>query len=225
MRESNVKSRAGWRATDSRRQRANDTRARIIEAAEILFLDRGYFGTSMDQIAEKANVAKMTLYRHFTDKDALFVETLHHQCLKIIEPLPSTPAHSVKEARQSLRRFAKRVLGSVASPDIISLFRIMVGETSRFPKLAKVFYGEGPGKALMILESIFAPLMTPALARQRASAFMHVMLGDTYQRLILGELPVEQCDSHFALQVETAIELALAGIDDPPGAKAGRTRT
>jgi len=45
---------------------------RIIAAAQRLFPRRGYRGTSMDDIAEEAGLAKATLYLHFDGKDAIF---------------------------------------------------------------------------------------------------------------------------------------------------------
>lgn len=47
-------------------------RAKIADAARELFTDFGYKSVSMEQIAQKANVAKGTIYLYFKDKDALF---------------------------------------------------------------------------------------------------------------------------------------------------------
>jgi TetR/AcrR family transcriptional repressor of mexJK operon len=47
-------------------------RAAIVDAARQLFLTSGYAQTSMDKVAEKAEVAITTVYRHFNNKDDLF---------------------------------------------------------------------------------------------------------------------------------------------------------
>lgn len=49
-------------------------RAQIADAARELFTDFGYKSVSMDMIAQKAGVAKGTLYLYFKDKDALFTQ-------------------------------------------------------------------------------------------------------------------------------------------------------
>src|SRR5690606_22208157 len=46
-------------------------RAAILQAAERMFLQHGFEGVSMDQIAAAAGVSKLTVYSHFGDKDAL----------------------------------------------------------------------------------------------------------------------------------------------------------
>lgn len=51
-------------------------RALIIEAAGRLFAERGFDATRLDEIAAAAGVTKPILYRHFTDKNALYVALL-----------------------------------------------------------------------------------------------------------------------------------------------------
>lgn len=49
-------------------------RERIVEAAHQLFFEQGIARVSVDAIAARANSTKMTLYRHFENKDALVLE-------------------------------------------------------------------------------------------------------------------------------------------------------
>jgi AcrR family transcriptional regulator len=50
------------------------TRAQIVEVALDLFLERGYDSTTMEQIAESAEIGTSTLYRYFPSKDLLLLE-------------------------------------------------------------------------------------------------------------------------------------------------------
>ena len=52
------------------------TRDRIIEAAYTLFSEKGYHGTSTREIAKKASVSEVTLFRIFGTKESLFEEVL-----------------------------------------------------------------------------------------------------------------------------------------------------
>jgi AcrR family transcriptional regulator len=47
-------------------------RRAILSAATVVFLREGFAGTTMDQVAALAEVSKLTIYRHFSDKSALF---------------------------------------------------------------------------------------------------------------------------------------------------------
>lgn len=59
-------------ATDRGRRR----RAVVLDAAESLFLERGFHGTSMDELGAAAGISGPGLYRHYPSKDALLMAVL-----------------------------------------------------------------------------------------------------------------------------------------------------
>ncbi|MEU9983042.1 TetR/AcrR family transcriptional regulator [Streptomyces sp. NPDC050856] len=62
--------------TQSSRRRA--TRAKLYEAAVTLIAEQGFSATTVDEIAERAGVAKGTVYYNFKSKTELFEELLRH---------------------------------------------------------------------------------------------------------------------------------------------------
>lgn len=58
------------------------TRARILEAAVVLFSDLGYMRATTGDIAERAGVTKRTLYRHMKTKERMLAE-IHRDFLDI----------------------------------------------------------------------------------------------------------------------------------------------
>src|ERR1700682_6588053 len=56
--------------------RGGGSREAIVEAAERLFLERGFGSVSMDELAEAAGVARRTLYNQFASKEEIFREML-----------------------------------------------------------------------------------------------------------------------------------------------------
>src|SRR5215472_9439496 len=54
--------------------RSAQKRRAILDAATNVFLEKGYLGASMDEIAALAPVSKQTVYKQFSTKEALFVE-------------------------------------------------------------------------------------------------------------------------------------------------------
>jgi AcrR family transcriptional regulator len=63
---------------DGRSRRREDTRQRLYEAAVALVAEQGFSATTVDDIAERAGVAKGTVYYNFPSKTALFEELLRH---------------------------------------------------------------------------------------------------------------------------------------------------
>lgn len=65
-------------ATDSSSTRRRATRAKLYEAAVTLIAEQGFSATTVDEIAERAGVAKGTVYYNFKSKTELFEELLRY---------------------------------------------------------------------------------------------------------------------------------------------------
>lgn len=50
----------------------SDTAEKILDVATQVFLEFGYKRTSVDYVAKKSGISRVTVYRHFSDKEALF---------------------------------------------------------------------------------------------------------------------------------------------------------
>src|SRR5450631_4259697 len=86
------------------------TRKHILDAAFELISSKGYLGASTREIALKAGVAEVTLFRHFANKESLFAEVL--RSFSSIPPLSELVPHlkslSYEEALETLAiRFLK----------------------------------------------------------------------------------------------------------------------
>ena len=65
------------------------TRQQMLDAARrVLFIERGYENTSLEDISEKANVSKGTFYYHFESKEDLVVH-LRRSLVKTLSIMPS----------------------------------------------------------------------------------------------------------------------------------------
>ena len=54
--------------------RAEGKRQVILDAATMVFSEKGFVGANLDEVVAAASVSKQTLYKHFTDKVGLFRE-------------------------------------------------------------------------------------------------------------------------------------------------------
>jgi AcrR family transcriptional regulator len=84
-----------------------DARERIIRTAYELFTRHGLSAVGVDRIVDEANVAKTTLYRHFSSKDDLAAEVLerHHQLWLQDWLAPKTLAHGGSPGEQLIAIF------------------------------------------------------------------------------------------------------------------------
>ena len=60
-----------------------ETREKILDAARELFIEKGFDGVSMRQIANKIEYTPTTIYGHFQDKEELFLEICHEDFAKL----------------------------------------------------------------------------------------------------------------------------------------------
>jgi AcrR family transcriptional regulator len=89
----------------SRRQRAAQTRRRMLDAAITCFTTAGYDGTTMAQIAKQAGVAVQTLYFTFHTKAQLLQQTLDRAVLGDAPPIPppQTQWYQAMQAQPAIR--------------------------------------------------------------------------------------------------------------------------
>ena len=131
----------------------------IREAAARLFLEKGYQGTSMDDVAAAAQVSKQTIYTHFESKEKLFADLVLGNA-ETVDAFVATlgPALETGELRDALRQLARRYLHLVMRPEVLRLRRLVLGEAGRFPELARLYYERVPGRVIAELGAIFARL-------------------------------------------------------------------
>jgi AcrR family transcriptional regulator len=87
---------------DLRVERGKATRERLIEAARVLFGERGYDATSIEAVLDSAGVARGALYHHFATKEALFDAVLDRVVADIAEAVADA-ARAAADPVASLR--------------------------------------------------------------------------------------------------------------------------
>ena len=99
--------------TPKRRAIATDKREAILQAALELFVERGYHGTAVPQVADRAGVGAGTIYRYFSSKEGL-VNALYQKYKEQVgrELLSGFPANAPAHEQfgrfwAAMRRFVK----------------------------------------------------------------------------------------------------------------------
>jgi AcrR family transcriptional regulator len=87
----------------------DDTRARIIEAAEMLFRRMGFAKTAVADIAAELRMSPANIYRFFSSKHAI-VEAICQRCLLELEEKAWTVAHSPGPASQRIEQLVMAVV-------------------------------------------------------------------------------------------------------------------
>lgn len=70
------------------KEEAQETQKNILKNAVALFIEKGYENTSLDSIAEKAEVTKGAIYWHFKDKSQILDKIIDHYDREAIDFIP-----------------------------------------------------------------------------------------------------------------------------------------
>jgi len=104
------------------------SRQQLIGAAHRLFLEQGFHGTTMRQIAKESGMALGSLYTHFPGKDDLFAAVFdaYNPYLLLLLALENSQG---KDAEELVRTAARRMVTALsARPDLVKLVFIDVVE-------------------------------------------------------------------------------------------------
>ncbi|MEM1032049.1 MAG: TetR/AcrR family transcriptional regulator [Myxococcota bacterium] len=115
----------------------------ILDGARRVFMAHGFSGVGVDTIARTAGVSKATLYSYFPDKATLFQAVLHAEC-NAIAARAFKPELASLSIEQALREVATHFVALFLSPEMVRLFRVVLGDIERFPQLGQALYDAGP---------------------------------------------------------------------------------
>jgi len=144
-------------------------RRAILQAATEVFLQHGYVGASMDEVAAKAGVSKQTVYKQFSDKQHLFTEIVLGTNALVVEGFADTYTQDLDDAtdaRQALHALARRFLGSLLEPDVLRLRRLVIAEADRFPDISMTWFEGGFHRTLVLLGEAMTRLADRGLLRE-----------------------------------------------------------
>ncbi len=173
--------------------RSAQKRRAILNAATEVFLREGYLGANMDEIAALSEVSKQTVYKHFSSKEALFVEIVSGMTNtagdNVHSQLPELPEHP-DQLEKYLSDYAHKQLSIVLTPRLMQLRRLVIAEVGRFPDLARVLYERGPQRAMQSLAATFTRLAERGLLRIEepmvaASHFNWLVMSEALNRAML----------------------------------------
>lgn len=143
----------------------------ILDGAMHEFLENGYAGARIDKIVAAAGVSKATVYRHFPDKEAIFAALIQRMARRKELFRLQNPQACGEEPIAFLKRCANGMLDNVASdPQVLTFLRMIIGESGRFPELARAFVQHIEKPTLDVLTDYFQSHPTLQIADPEVAA-------------------------------------------------------
>lgn len=189
--------------------RGQRRREALIEAAQALFLEQGYSGTSLADIVARGGGSLSTLYELFGGKDGLFRAMIQSATEQLFDEI-SLPPVTRDNLEQALSELILGFALHIQDPERIAMQRAIVSEAAKFPDLAEAFYTGGVRKGLDLFAHMVRELQKQGLLRDMdadlaALCLLEPVLGHIHRLLLVGaEVPTGEAlrrHTHFVVNM------------------------
>lgn len=172
-----------------------EKRQALLESAARLFLEQGFERTTVDAIAARAGVSKLTVYSHFDGKEGLFKALIAEKCGEHFEAREFGELAPLGP-REALTRIANGFLGLMFHPDVVALHRVLMNAASHGSSMNQTFWDTGPAPTIDSLAGLLGRFDAEGSLRvprpvAAADQFLSMLKGVDHLRVLLnvGEVP------------------------------------
>jgi len=139
---------------------ANDALGQtIVDAAYELLVELGFQATTMDKVAQRAKVSKLSIYRHFENKEALFSAAIAARCHQFVPVFEGVDG----SAEDQLMAVGASLLRTLLSPDVRSVEAMIMADKTNQTSLSKLHYEAGPAHVIAQIEALLRQLHAKAV--------------------------------------------------------------
>ena len=128
----------------------NAKRRQIIDGGRAMFLEQGFDGASMNDIARAAGVSKGTLYVYFQNKEQLFQAICSEECQSQAEDLFNFDQDDT-DVEATLTRIGIDFVTLICHPERASAARTIIAIAERMPEIGRTYYETGPARGIALL--------------------------------------------------------------------------
>jgi AcrR family transcriptional regulator len=133
----------------------------IVDTAGELFAELGFQATTLDKVARRAKISKLSIYRHFENKEALFGAAFAARCQELI---PKALFEGVDgSAEDQLMAVGSSLLRTLMRPDVSGVEAMVMADKTNQRSLSKVHYEAGPAHIIAQIEALLRRLHAKAV--------------------------------------------------------------
>jgi TetR/AcrR family transcriptional repressor of mexJK operon len=133
----------------------------IVDAACELFEELGFHATTLDKVAQRAKISKLSIYRHFEDKEALFSAAMEASCRQFA---PQALVEGVEgSVEDQLIAVGSSLLRKLLSPDVRSVEAMVMADRTNQKSLSRIHFEAGPARVIAQIEALLRHLHAKAL--------------------------------------------------------------
>jgi AcrR family transcriptional regulator len=128
----------------------------ILDAALALFVEKGFAGTRLDDVAKRAGLSKAAIYLYFEDKTALFLGVVRQAVIVNLSAVEAMLAAHRGSVAELIPRILDFMAGRIESTPIAAIAKVVVSESRAFPEIGRFYLTEVIGRGLPMMEGLIA---------------------------------------------------------------------
>jgi AcrR family transcriptional regulator len=198
-------------ARRSQAERSESTRGTLIEAARVLFAERGYAGVGTEEIVRAAGVTRGALYHHFDGKRDLFEAVYERVEVDLAERIAAGAlAAGATEPLEAMRAGAEMFLQACTEPEAQRIALLDGPSVLGWDRWREIAAEHGLG---LIEASLQAAIEAGAIRDQPVRPLAHVLMGalDEAAMLVARAEDPEQMRAEVGQTLDTLISALSAG--------------
>jgi AcrR family transcriptional regulator len=192
------------------RRRAEARPDEVLDAALLLFIERGFAATRVEDIAAQAGLSKGAVYLYFPSKEAILEGLVKRAVLPVANSALGVIQNYTGDPRPVIATALKLVAGRLSDPKLIAIPRLLIREMINFPELAEMYRREVIDRVVPAVETLVRNGMRDGYFRQLdpemtlrsiiGPIIAHVMIAELFGIRPAGGLEIDRLvDNHLAI--------------------------
>ena len=188
-------------------------RQTIVDTAGDLFAELGFQATTLDKVAQRAKISKLSIYRHFENKEALFGAAFAARCHQSI---PLVLFEGVGgSAEDQLMAVGSSLLRTLLRPDVRGVEAMVMADTTNQKALSKLHFEAGPAHIIAQIEALLQQLHAKAVLsvsdpRQSARLFGALIKGSDLLMIARFDEAKAEDDNEIESYCRSAVAMFIA---------------
>ncbi|WP_156352081.1 TetR/AcrR family transcriptional regulator [Devosia sp. Leaf64] len=185
----------------------------IVDAAVDLFGELGFHATTLDAVAQHAKISKLSIYRHFENKEALFSAAISARCHQLTPNLRFEEAGG--SAEEQLTTVARSLLRTLLNPEVINVEAMILADKTNKETLSKLHFEAGPASIISQVQTLLERLHAKSLLKvpdphQSARLFAALLKGSDLLMIARFDRAKAEDDNEVEAYCQSAVTMFLA---------------
>lgn len=204
------------------RRRAEARPDEVLDAALALFIENGFAGTRVEDVAKRAGISKGAVYLYFPSKEALVEGLIRRAVVPIADTALAALVDYEGDPRIVITAVLKMIAHRLHDPKVLAMPKLIFRELASFPALAAMYRTEVLDRVIPVIETLIRRGMDQGYLRQvDPSLTIRSIIGPLMMHITISEIfgIAPEGGLHVDKLVDNHLTILFDGLSAPPSAK------